>query len=299
MGKGSSVSLLFICSGCEGDDEESSVEGPVSISVTSHHPFQHHHHHHHHHPDLINMLKQRGGGGGRRKGGGGGGDPMLHQVLEGSFPLLSVEGREPLPQAPLSEFKHPGLCGKSGRKKKCKTRELTRPLNLLDINQRIVTFVRDASMGVDSEIKFSLVSRALCKTISSLAAIYHLECIIEQKRRLPVASPRLKKTPFTRVAPREEVEPILMSHGRECPGNALCVTKLHKPSYSSKSHSDTSLQLVDGGAESMVLDEGNIGNRILQGMGWSPGMGLGPERDGIRSPIKAYLRNKHTGLGFT
>uniref|UniRef100_A0A3Q4HU53 G patch domain containing 2 n=1 Tax=Neolamprologus brichardi TaxID=32507 RepID=A0A3Q4HU53_NEOBR len=47
------------------------------------------------------------------------------------------------------------------------------------------------------------------------------------------------------------------------------------------------------------IPETNMGNRMLQTMGWSPGMGLGPEGRGITEPIRATQRPKGTGLGFS
>ena len=206
------------------------------------------------------------------------------------------------PSSPfLPEFKHPGHlkpCGeRSGRKKRCKPQELTSPLTLREINQKILHFVQEPAID-NAELKFAFVSRALCKTIASLAAIYQLECSIEHKRRLPVASPRLRKTNFTRLASKEEVQPVLMRHGRESPGIGLSLkagSQSRSLIHTSESHSKTPIQVVGSGAQ--ALDETNIGNQMLQGMGWRPGTGLGPECDGIRSPVRAYLRTKHLGLG--
>ncbi|XP_058880290.1 G patch domain-containing protein 2 isoform X3 [Acipenser ruthenus] len=47
------------------------------------------------------------------------------------------------------------------------------------------------------------------------------------------------------------------------------------------------------------IPENNIGNRMLQSMGWSPGMGLGPDGTGISEPIRALQRPKGAGLGFS
>ncbi|XP_010880631.1 G patch domain-containing protein 2 isoform X1 [Esox lucius] len=46
------------------------------------------------------------------------------------------------------------------------------------------------------------------------------------------------------------------------------------------------------------IPETNMGNRMLQSMGWSPGMGLGPEGRGITEPVRATQRPKGAGLGF-
>ncbi|XP_056150588.1 G patch domain-containing protein 2 isoform X2 [Lampris incognitus] len=52
------------------------------------------------------------------------------------------------------------------------------------------------------------------------------------------------------------------------------------------------------GENASPLPETNMGNRMLQSMGWSPGMGLGPEGRGITEPIRATQRPKGAGLGF-
>lgn len=45
------------------------------------------------------------------------------------------------------------------------------------------------------------------------------------------------------------------------------------------------------------IPESNIGNKMLQNMGWIPGMGLGSDGSGIKNPVTAYLRPRRQGLG--
>ncbi|XP_047244877.1 G patch domain-containing protein 2 isoform X1 [Girardinichthys multiradiatus] len=52
------------------------------------------------------------------------------------------------------------------------------------------------------------------------------------------------------------------------------------------------------GENAAPIPETNMGSRMLQSMGWSPGMGLGPEGRGITEPIRATQRPKGAGLGF-
>ena len=47
------------------------------------------------------------------------------------------------------------------------------------------------------------------------------------------------------------------------------------------------------------LSEKNIGNQMLQNMGWAPGQGLGPNCSGIREPVKAFKRPGRLGLGHS
>ncbi|XP_068568024.1 RNA-binding protein 5-like [Cebidichthys violaceus] len=46
------------------------------------------------------------------------------------------------------------------------------------------------------------------------------------------------------------------------------------------------------------LTSDNIGNKMLQAMGWQEGRGLGRHQQGITAPISASLRTKGTGLGI-
>lgn len=51
------------------------------------------------------------------------------------------------------------------------------------------------------------------------------------------------------------------------------------------------------GAEANPIPSSNIGNQMLRGMGWTPGTGLGTDRNGIKDPVCAFMRPKGLGLG--
>ena len=206
------------------------------------------------------------------------------------------------------EFKHParfGILAKGGRKKRsCKPNPPSGSLTLNEVTQKLTGFVQNDR---DFELQFGLVSRALCRTISCLAKVYNLECVIEQKRRLPVANPLLRKTVLTRVATRQEIEPILRNHGRESPTMLLKDTSVRDCTRAAGRTAtrvlaqDSNGHICENsvvGGKAAPLNETNLGNRMLQGMGWSPGMGLGPDGVGIKNPIVAHVRPRRVGLGY-
>ncbi|KAG6929157.1 G-patch domain containing 2, partial [Chelydra serpentina] len=53
------------------------------------------------------------------------------------------------------------------------------------------------------------------------------------------------------------------------------------------------------GENAQPIPENNIGNRMLQSMGWTPGTGLGPDGKGMSEPVRAIQRPKGLGLGFS
>ena len=245
-------------SGCEGDDEESSVEGPGRPRI----------------PGLWEKEPLHSSTDEE--------DEKFSQILNGTFPLMSESSQSRFKERlSLSEFKHPGKFGIRGslRKQRRKPTQTSSSLTPKEINQKIVSLVQSG----ETVLTFQLVSRAFCRTIANLARAYNLECVIEQKRRLPVASPVLRKTQLTRMAERKEVEIILRNHGRDSPTTFI---KERDP------------VVPVAGREVPRLDETNIGNRMLQNMGWRPGTGLGPQSNGIQDPILAYIRPRHMGLGY-
>lgn len=280
-------------SGCEGDDEESSVEGPSGRGQ-----------------NLPSWWDKEDSSSSEDDG-------RFSQILTGTFPLMSKEGQSKfhhqMHSNTLPEFKHParfGIVGRGGLKKRCKPINPSNSLTLNEVSQKLTSFVQNSS---ETELEFGLVSRALCRTIASLANVYNLECVIEQKRRLPVANPLLRKTLLTRLATRQEIEPILRNHGRDSPVVLLRERNAAiRPSSrtergaagESRNFSRTQRGLKSSetasvvGGEAKALNETNVGNRILQGMGWSPGMGLGPNGMGIKEPVVAHVRPRHIGLGY-
>lgn len=223
----------------------------------------------------------------------------LTRVLSQQFPQVSsteVVSKTPRSLGERLEFKHPGKVGirgsRNSKKKRCKPpSQPSSDLTPSEVNSKIAAFIQNPA---ERELRFALVSRAHCRTIHHLAAVYNLHCEMEQqRRRLPVASPTLKKTLFSRLASWAEVEPILHAHYSST--NFLSLSGSHD-SVMEVVAPETSRVVVGG--DIPLIDETNVGNRMLQGMGWRPGAGLGPDGNGIREPIRAYIRPRRSGLGF-
>ena len=232
-------------------------------------------------------------------------DDKFAQILNGAFPLAvplvatcsEYQSGSFQDRLALSEFKHPGNFGIRGSRRKKRGKPPCPTLNFTpkDINRQISAFVRRTE---DAHLQFEPVSRTMCRTIASLAGAYNLDCSFEQKRRLPVASPLLRRTLLTRMPGDDEVTAILRNHGRESPMALLNRFFLSKAGSRSASHGGSCSATVEE-QRPTTLDDSNVGHRMLQVMGWKPGSGLGPERNGIREPIEAVVRPRHLGLGYS
>ena len=168
-----------------------------------------------------------------------------------------------------------------------------------DLSDRIKNFVQ---FSAELDITLPMMSRALCRTANSLADLHNLDCVISnQKRRLPVASPVLRKTCCTRLARESEIEGVLKNHRQEVINSVLSPRKQKRvklPIHVPVSVLTSSVQKKLVGGNAPPISETNLGNRLLQGMGWKPGNGLGRNENGIQDPLFAEIRSKTAGLGY-
>ncbi|PIK34117.1 putative G patch domain-containing protein 2 [Apostichopus japonicus] len=51
------------------------------------------------------------------------------------------------------------------------------------------------------------------------------------------------------------------------------------------------------GGSAAPIPESNVGNQMLQNMGWKPGTGLGAKGRGVKEPVQVFIRPKNRGLG--
>lgn len=279
-------------SGCEGDDEESSVE----VSNGGGRP----------------PKEPRGGTGGVIKGWWNHSpsctedfsedDEKFGRILGKSLPLLTEESRMELEWNLRSggagangEFKHPqqyGLGVRRGKKKRKKPPPTL--VSLRDLSSMIEEFIANVTQ---TELVLPLMSQQLCRAAATLAEIHHLSyCHGNQRRRLPVLNPVLRKTIFSQLANSHDVDTLIKEHQRKEFIMSTKVTGPCLPVQVPMALLNSSMDSVGGAAP--PIDDSNVGNVMLRNMGWKPGCGLGANEDGIQDPVTASMRPKHAGLGF-
>ena len=290
---GSELTESSFDSGCDGDDEESSAEIAGNLKITG--------------TAYTTNIGIKSWWDNQTVSSA---DEMVednvhfNQVLSGNFPFLSRGGSGhkwdigTKVTSNNSEFIHPQQCGIHGKSSNLKKRKKLAPAitSPQELSKRICDFVL---YSLETELHLPMLSRALCRTASSLADVHNLDYTVHQKRRLPVASPVLRKTGCTRLASDGEIEEVIKEHGRELLDPALFSKKNFRHSLPIRvpvSVLGSQMKIVGGNAP--PIDDRNIGNQILRNMGWKPGSGLGALENGIQDPVFANFRPKLTGLGF-
>lgn len=267
-------------SGCDGDDEESSVEVFTTMKMNSWWE-----------TDSVilsscdEMLEE---------------DSKFQQILDCSFPLMTQESQLAMSkQIQESGFKHPQQLGIRTQKKK---RKKVPPFPCSTITpHELSKTIRDfVQFSGETELQLPVLNRALCRIASSLAQVHRLEYCVNKKRRLPVASPMLRKTTFTCLASWSVVEAILRNHRRELTSPLLWSNTHQCSSYRHSSGVPVTPEpMVVVGVDAPPISESNIGNQMLRNMGWQPGYGLGPKEDGVHDPLVVHVRHRFTGLGYS
>lgn len=163
-----------------------------------------------------------------------------------------------------------GVDGKSclglqGRLKKNKTSS-GQDFTLADINRNIAVFLQNDKWTELSIHPSSKLDRA---QVYQWASLYSLQCEADPNHRGRIL---LRKMGHRKQTGAESKRPRKMPPQIDC-------------SYSTV------------GGKAQPIPPSNIGNQMLRVMGWTPGTGLGTERNGIKEPVCAYKRPKGLGLG--
>ncbi|XP_065912472.1 G patch domain-containing protein 2-like [Dysidea avara] len=203
-------------------------------------------------------------------------EKVFQKVLTGSFQHMSTESKMNYKEQVFTEFKIPSrvrlrdIHSSKQKPRRSTSKSHLHSANPVDINERIKSFV---GCSGHQELRLPLLTRRVYSIIVKLADLYNLQYSIDGGMQSPVISLTLSKTSTTKLPSASEVKSLLCSD------------------------SLTSAPIVVGG-DAPPLGEANIGSRMLQGMGWTPGTGLGPHSNGIVDPVTAVRRPKLSGLGF-
>ncbi|XP_003474282.1 G patch domain-containing protein 2 isoform X1 [Cavia porcellus] len=192
-------------------------------------------------------------------------DPVFESILTGSFPLMSHPGRRGF-QARLSRLQ--------GMSSKCIKKPTGTPPSMVPTpspanNKRIVYFSPDSH---HHDHWFNPGART--------------EHSQHQHLRDNRAERGHKKSCSGRTASRQTSMHL----------GSLCTGDIKRRRKAAPLPGPTAAGVVGENAQPIL--ENNIGNRMLQSMGWSPGSGLGRDGKGIAEPIQAVQRPKGLGLGF-
>lgn len=74
---------------------------------------------------------------------------------------------------------------------------------------------------------------------------------------------------------------------------------MNKPARS-RNREDSKYNALHGkevASDSVPISSNNIGHRMLAAMGWKQGDAIGSKEDGIKEPVKVFMRANRRGLG--
>lgn len=159
---------------------------------------------------------------------------------------------------------------------------------MLEVNKRIKKFLQDPTK---MELRLAHVKRKNKEELSQLAALYSLNCKMED-------SPRRGMVVLVKTRNTSKPEQSALCHFLGRPFREMQESQTCGPGIDVKRRRKAAPR-ISGlvGDNAAPLNEKNIGNQILQNMGWTPGQGLGPSCSGIREPVKAFKRSGRQGLG--
>uniref|UniRef100_A0A8C6QFJ0 G patch domain containing 2 n=1 Tax=Nannospalax galili TaxID=1026970 RepID=A0A8C6QFJ0_NANGA len=190
-------------------------------------------------------------------------DPVFESILSGSFPLMSHPGRRGF-QARLSYLR--GMPSKNTKKSGGPPTSMTSAPGSVN-NKRMVRFSPDPH---HRDHWFSPGART-----------EHGQLLRDN-----LAERGPKKSCSMKTASRQTSMHL----------GSLCTGEIKRRRKAAPLPGPTTTGIV--GEDAQPIMENNIGNRMLQNMGWTPGSGLGRDGKGISEPIQAIQRPKGLGLGF-
>lgn len=191
-------------------------------------------------------------------------DPVFESILTGSFPLMSHSGKRGF-QARLSRLH--GMPSKNVKKSGGASSSMVTSPGPVNNNKRMVHFSPD--------------SHHHDHWFNPGARTEHSQLLRESR-----GERGYKKNCSVKTASRQTSMHL----------GSLCTGDIKRRRKAAPLPGPTTTGFVGENAPPIL--ENNIGNRMLQNMGWTPGSGLGRDSKGIAEPIQALQRPKGLGLGF-
>ncbi|XP_078000801.1 G patch domain-containing protein 2-like [Glandiceps talaboti] len=222
-------------------------------------------------------------------------DPHFESILNGAFPIMSKTSQTGF-QARQCRLHGVEESAIRKRRRRLKEKRASGPM-LAAANDRISQFMVDPQQN---ELWMHPMKRHHRDQLGHLASLYALDMRSENDRRK--CRPVLVKNRNSRLADERVLNAYMERAMIISGGTSRRHPYAHHHSMEAKRRRKTSplgasnaVGLVGVNAE--PIPESNIGNKMLQSMGWTPGTGLGVDKGGIQEPVKAYMRPKGRGLG--
>ncbi|XP_071963643.1 G patch domain-containing protein 2-like [Antedon mediterranea] len=218
-------------------------------------------------------------------------DPKFQNILEGSFPLMSICSQSGFHNQ-VQKFENADDFRIRNSRRKGKVKQKTSNSFLHNVNQKIVRFLKNQH---EDELWLAPMKKKTRIQIGQLASLYNLDVKNEWTNKK--CSLTLFKTRNSYIADQGTIDEYLLavaSNGKV----------KHYPPYLDpkrrRKTPPTSIPFQEGYVDrySNPIPNSNIGNQMLQNMGWKPGTGLGADGSGIQEPIRAFQRQKNKGLGY-
>ncbi|XP_072031081.1 G patch domain-containing protein 2-like [Amphiura filiformis] len=220
-------------------------------------------------------------------------DERFTSIITGTFSLLS-RGSQRSFQSRLRGLQNMDDVQVRGCRQRMKAKQRLKKSSLSVVNDKIVRFMKNPH---ERELLLQPMKKQQHTQLGQLASLYSLDIRTEGSGRK--RSPVLIKTRDSRPLIPMDIE--RWSSSKYSMQDSVMSTQSHYPQFAdAKRRRKTPPPTVP--LEGLVgpdkpIPDNNIGNRMLQSMGWSPGTGLGPGGSGIQEPVKAYIRPKNRGLG--
>lgn len=163
-------------------------------------------------------------------------------------------------------------------------------------NERIRDFVRDPQCRAGDSLVLPLLPGPIRKIVYTLSAAYNLKYKSQGKK--------VKKKVATLFKNKRSSVPLdWASLVEDAISGEVSLTKSKKTKKGKKVKvPEASMNMPKKGdivgANAKPIPETNIGHKLLQSMGWSPGDSLGDGVSGLKEPVQVVIRSRRGGLGM-